>query len=179
MVSVDNNMKIVEKIKNRTTIWSSHFTTVKIYEENKNINSKSTCSTMSQQHYLTEPRYVRKLSVYQQKSKEDVIWSTESVSQSYLTLWDPMDCSLLGTSVHDILQARILECAEISFSRGYGTLLSNKNDKIPLTNNKILCCCICYNTGRTRGYYASWNVRERQIMYIINYMWNIKNKTNK
>ena len=41
---------------------------------------------MSQQHYLTEPRYVRKLSVYQQKSKEDVIWSAESVSQSYLTL---------------------------------------------------------------------------------------------
>ena len=29
-----------------------------------------------------------------------------------------MDCSLLGASVHGILQARILECVAISFSRG-------------------------------------------------------------
>ena len=29
--------------------------------------------------------------------------------QSYLTLWDPMDCSLPGSSVHGVLQARILE----------------------------------------------------------------------
>ena len=29
--------------------------------------------------------------------------------QSCLTLWDPMDCSLLGSSVRGILQARILE----------------------------------------------------------------------
>ena len=26
-----------------------------------------------------------------------------------LTLWDPVDCSLLGSSVHGILQARIQE----------------------------------------------------------------------
>ena len=31
---------------------------------------------------------------------------------------DPMDCSLPGSSVHGILQARILEWAAISFSRG-------------------------------------------------------------
>ena len=41
-----------------------------------------------------------------------------SVAQSCLTLWDPMDCSLLGSSVHGIFQARILEWAPISFSRG-------------------------------------------------------------
>ena len=29
--------------------------------------------------------------------------------QSYPTLWDPRDCSLQGTFVHGILQARILE----------------------------------------------------------------------
>ena len=38
--------------------------------------------------------------------------------QSYLTLCDPMDCSPPGSSVHGILQARILECVAISFSRG-------------------------------------------------------------
>ena len=32
-----------------------------------------------------------------------------SVTQSYATFCDPMDCSLPGSSVHGILQARILE----------------------------------------------------------------------
>ena len=43
------------------------------------------------------------------------------VAQSCLTLCDPMDCmdcSLSGSSVHGILQARILEWVSISFSRG-------------------------------------------------------------
>ena len=40
------------------------------------------------------------------------------VAQLCLTLCDPMDCSLPGSSVHGILQARILEWVAISFSRG-------------------------------------------------------------
>ena len=40
------------------------------------------------------------------------------VAQSYLTLCDPMDCSLPDAYVHGILQARILEWVAISFSRG-------------------------------------------------------------
>ena len=39
------------------------------------------------------------------------------VAQSCPTLCDPMDCSLPGSSVCGILQARILEWAAISFSR--------------------------------------------------------------
>ena len=39
------------------------------------------------------------------------------VAQSCLTLCDPMNCNLLGFSVHGILQARILEWIAISFSR--------------------------------------------------------------
>ena len=39
------------------------------------------------------------------------------VAQSCLTLSDPMDCSLPGSSVHGILQARILEWITIPFSR--------------------------------------------------------------
>ena len=34
------------------------------------------------------------------------------------TLWDPIDCNPPGSSVRGILQARILECVTISFSRG-------------------------------------------------------------
>ena len=39
------------------------------------------------------------------------------VAQSCLALCDPMDCSLPGSSVHGILQARTLECVPISSSR--------------------------------------------------------------
>ena len=39
------------------------------------------------------------------------------VAQSCLTLCDPMDCSLPGSSVHGIFQARVLEWVAISFSR--------------------------------------------------------------
>ena len=35
------------------------------------------------------------------------------VTQSYLTLWDPVDCSPPGSSVHGILQARVLEWVAI------------------------------------------------------------------
>ena len=41
----------------------------------------------------------------------------ELVAQSCLTLCDPMDCSLPGSSVRRILQARILEWVAIPFSR--------------------------------------------------------------
>jgi len=40
------------------------------------------------------------------------------VAQSCPTLCDPMDCSLPGSSVYWILQARILELVAIPFSRG-------------------------------------------------------------
>ena len=44
--------------------------------------------------------------------------SESEVAQSCLTLCDPVDCSPPGSSVHGILQARILEWVAISFSRG-------------------------------------------------------------
>ena len=40
------------------------------------------------------------------------------VAQFCLTLCDPMDCSPPGSSLHGILQARILEWVAISFYRG-------------------------------------------------------------
>ena len=49
--------------------------------------------------------------------------SLQTVSpQSCLTLCDPMDCNLPGSSVHGILQARVLECIAIPFSRGSSQL---------------------------------------------------------
>ena len=40
------------------------------------------------------------------------------VAQSCPTLWDFMGCSLPGSSIHEIFQARVLEWVAISFSRG-------------------------------------------------------------
>ena len=44
--------------------------------------------------------------------------SESEVAQSCPTLCGPMDCSLSGSSVHGIFQARVLEWIAISFSRG-------------------------------------------------------------
>ena len=49
-------------------------------------------------------------------------WSCLDVSaqslQLYLTLCDPVACSPLGSSIHGVLQARILQWVAISFSNG-------------------------------------------------------------
>ena len=42
--------------------------------------------------------------------------SESKVTQSYLTFSDPMDCSLPGSSIHGIFQARVLEWGAIAFS---------------------------------------------------------------
>ena len=44
--------------------------------------------------------------------------SENEVAQSCRTLCNPMNCSLPGSSVHGIFQARVLEWVAISFSRG-------------------------------------------------------------
>ena len=43
--------------------------------------------------------------------------SESEIAQSCPTLSDPMDCSLPGSSVHEIFQARVLEWGAIAFSR--------------------------------------------------------------
>ena len=42
--------------------------------------------------------------------------SESEVAQSCLTPSDPMDCSLPGSSIHGIFQARVLEWGPIAFS---------------------------------------------------------------
>ena len=47
------------------------------------------------------------------------------VAESCLTLSDPMDCSLPGSSIHGIFQARVLEQGAIAFSDSTKQILSN------------------------------------------------------
>ena len=52
--------------------------------------------------------------------------SESEVAQSCLTLSDPMDCSLPGSSIHRIFQARVLEWDAIAFSHD---MLSHKETR--------------------------------------------------
>ena len=52
--------------------------------------------------------------------------SESEVAQSCPTLSDPMDCSLPGSSIHGIFQARVLEWGAIVFSVPILEILSNQ-----------------------------------------------------
>ena len=49
--------------------------------------------------------------------------SEREVAQSCRTLSDPIDCSPPGSSVHEILQARVLEWGAIAFSGWEGLVV--------------------------------------------------------
>ena len=56
-------------------------------------------------------------------SKVSILWRSATrliyfIVLSHVQLCNPMDCSLLGSSIHGILQARLLEWFAISYSRG-------------------------------------------------------------
>ena len=50
--------------------------------------------------------------------------SESEVARSCPTLSDPMDCSLPGSSIHGIFQARVLEWGAIAFSKTYVSLVN-------------------------------------------------------
>ena len=52
----------------------------------------------------------------EEKSQCMKVKSESEVAQSYLTPSDPMDCSLPGSSIHRIFQARVLKWGAIPFS---------------------------------------------------------------
>ena len=57
--------------------------------------------------------------------------SESEVAQSCRTLSDPMDCSLPGSSVRGIFQARVLEWGGLKFSKGY-LYASANTSQIPI-----------------------------------------------
>ena len=67
--------------------------------------------------FICGPRMVRHTSQMVRRTEMKICVMC-LVDQSCLTLCNPMDCSPPGSSVHGILQARILEWVAIPFSRG-------------------------------------------------------------
>ena len=55
--------------------------------------------------------------------------SESEVAQSCLTLSDPMDCSLPGSSIHGTFQARVLEWDAIAFSEKMLTTWKESDDQ--------------------------------------------------
>ena len=70
------------------------------------------------------------------------------VTLSCPTLCDPMDCSPSDSSVHGIIQARILEWAAIWFSRG---------SSCPRDQTQVFCFAGSFLTN--------WATRESQVAY--------------
>ena len=81
-------------------------------------------------------------------------WWWCEVAQSCPTLCDPMDCSPPGSSIHGILQARILEWVAISFSRGSSQ---------PRDQTQVSCIA-----GRRFNF---WATREALCIYVSIYIY--------
>ena len=76
--------------------------------------------------------------------------SESEVAQSCLTLSNPMDCSLPGSSIHGIFQVRLLEWGAIAFSK----IVPN----IPLFgegNSNLLQCSCLGNPRDSRAWWAA------------------------
>ena len=61
--------------------------------------------------------------------------SESEVAQSCPTLRDPMDCSLPGSSIHGIFQARVLEWDAIAFS---DLVMREVKNKIGVSMEKVM-----------------------------------------
>ena len=93
-----------------------------------------------------------------------------SVTKSYPTLWDPMDCSPPGSCVHGVFQSRILECVAIFLSRG--SLQPGNQTHVSRPDRQIL---YHWATREAQYTYIQWNItqllRKNEIMpFVATYM---------
>ena len=89
--------------------------------------------------------------------------SESEVAQSCPTLSDPMDCSLPGSSVHGIFQARVLEWGAIAFSKTgfkplqiFGVFLIHLYSII-LTGSEIRVTSIYHDSSSRMGFIRALN----------------------
>ena len=64
--------------------------------------------------------------------------SESEVAQSCPTLRDRMDCSLPGSSIHGIFQARVLEWGAIAFSESQAEMDTNPGHYVTLSKSLYL-----------------------------------------
>ena len=116
-----------------------------------------------------------------------------SVTKSCLTLFDPRDWSLPGSSIHGILQARILEWVAISFF--WGSSQPRNETHVSCVGRQILyhwaawevhiSVFLSHKKEQNSVIVEMWmdlesviqnemSEREKQILYINTYMWNLE-----
>ena len=85
--------------------------------------------------------------------------SESEVTQSCPTLRNPMDCSPPGSSVHGILQARVLEWGAIGFSVHQSCIVVNVLISTVHSNYPVSCTVIQFQTSKSRKvqiYKGNW-----------------------
>ena len=99
------------------------------------------------------------------------VYAVCSVTQTCPTLCDPMDCSLPGSSVHGIFQARRLEWVATSYFRGSSwpwdqaclSCISQFWSKAVSVMCACVCVCLCvcthvYALSRVQLYLTPWTI---------------------
>ena len=88
------------------------------------------------------------------------------MSLSHVQLFcDPMDCSLPGSSVHGIFQARVLEWLVISFSRGSSQ-----------PRDRTLLSCIagrCFTIWATRETCSHFDITQTRVVSHTNFIYEL------
>ena len=128
-------------LKTERLIWSD----LMLKEKHSNCFSLDTFSIVYSQYCMLPPCLLNLYAEY----------SILLVAQSCLTLCNPMDCSTPGSSVHGILQARILGWVSISFSR-----------RFPWARDQTQVCLIAdrvFTIWVTRGVYAEDIMRNARL----------------
>ena len=65
--------------------------------------------------------------------------SVREVTQSWPTLSDPMDCSLPGSSIHGIFQARVLAWGAIASSEIFPSIRVFSKESVLHTEHLLMC----------------------------------------
>ena len=109
--------------------------------------------------------------------------SESEVAQSCLTLSDPMDCSLPGSSVHGIFQARVLEWGAIAFSRYADdtTLMTDSEEELKSLLMKVKeeseKVGLKLNIQKTKimasGPIISWQIDWETVQKVRDYFWGV------
>ena len=106
----------IHRVTKRQTCWVTEHSQACNFATTLQMDSVSeTLGKIQDPHPLFYPNKMAILAIFTQSESE--------VAQSCLTLCNPEHCSPSGSSIHGILQARILEWVAISFSNFYPELM--------------------------------------------------------
>ena len=102
------------RVLNRKSADESHYTWVSGDTDRRNLDPWQHGATILKPLYWLWMAYPQKVTC---GKKSSIFFAVYLVAKSWL-FCDPMDCSLLRSSVREVPQAKILEWVVISFSRG-------------------------------------------------------------